>query len=374
MRTQAGAGLVDDGTVVQGLDGVDLAGAGVDAAEFVVDIAAQIDVAIAPQVQVSAQHRFVAEEVAALEREHRQLVGVDVGVGVGLPRVLEERLRQGLRTFEPVVRCSEAQFEVGAPLPVAQLAEQLLDPARVVFGPPLVFGNIARDEVVPWSGHAAMFHLQGLAPEGTAGQLGGAPCVVAAALGGDGQCAAQGVEAEQRVGAGNQRDAGDGRLRQQVPVHDIAEGLVDAHAVLENRQSLGHAHQRRGGEAAEADVELVGVALRRIDIDAGRVLFQELGQVALLLLAQLAPSIGLHVGRHIAQRRAQAGQWRDHDDVDARQLGGRLLGGERRRTAGDAGGQRDRLERQAARRRNAKHGCLQVCDETAHSSVRCPAG
>jgi hypothetical protein len=29
-----------------------------------------------------------------------------------------------------------------------------------------------------------------------------------------------------------------------IPVDDVAERLVDAHAILEHRQALGHAHER----------------------------------------------------------------------------------------------------------------------------------
>ena len=82
--------------------------------------------------------------------------------------------------------------------------------------------------------------------------------ILRAALGVDRQRAAQRVESEHRVRAGNQLDAGDRRLRQQVPVDDVAERLVDAHAVLEHRQALGHAEQRRGREPAKVDVRLEG--------------------------------------------------------------------------------------------------------------------
>ena len=50
--------------------------------------------------------------------------------------------------------------------------------------------------------------------------------------------AADGVEAEHRIGA-DDGDAVDGVVGQEVPVDDVAEGLVDAHAVLIDGEALG---------------------------------------------------------------------------------------------------------------------------------------
>ena len=96
-----------------------------------------------------------------------------------------------------------------------------------------------------------------------------------AALRVDRDRAAQRVQPERRVRAGNQLDAGDRRLRDQVPVDAVAERLVDAHAVEEDRDALRRAEQRRGAEAAHVDVRLVRVALRRIEADATGVLIED---------------------------------------------------------------------------------------------------
>src|SRR5207244_9280903 len=85
--------------------------------------------------------------------------------------------------------------------------------------------------------------------------------ILRAAPGADRERAAERVEAEQRVRSGDQIDRGDRRSRDQVPVHGIAEGLVDAHAVLVHRDPLRRAEQRRGGEAPVADIGLEGIAL-----------------------------------------------------------------------------------------------------------------
>ena len=48
--------------------------------------------------------------------------------------------------------------------------------------------------------------------------------------------------------------------RNQIPVDGVAEGFVDAHAVLIDREPLRRAGDRRGVEAAEEDVGLQVVA------------------------------------------------------------------------------------------------------------------
>jgi hypothetical protein len=67
-------------------------------------------------------------------------------------------------------------------------------------------------------------------------------------------------------------------------------------------------------EAAKAEVQLVRIALRRVDGDAGRVVLQKLGQVALALPCQFAPAEGLRAARHLAQFAAAARQRRGADD------------------------------------------------------------
>ena len=75
----------------------------------------------------------------------------------------------------------------------------------------------------------------------------------------DGERAADGVEAEDRV-VGHQRELADRHLRDEVPVDDVAIGFVDAHAVLVDREPLRRALHRRRDEAAVVDVALERVA------------------------------------------------------------------------------------------------------------------
>jgi hypothetical protein len=76
------------------------------------------------------------------------------------------------------------------------------------------------------------------------------------------------VQAEQRVRSGHQVDAGDGVARQQIPVHGIAEGLIEPHAVLVHGKTLRKAKQRRAREPAKLKIGLKRIRRRFVDVDA----------------------------------------------------------------------------------------------------------
>ena len=97
-------------------------------------------------------------------------------------------------------------------------------------------------------------------------QLGFAPLISEAVLHLDADRAAERVETEHRI-AGPHVDAVNGAGRDQVPVHGVAEGFVDAHAVLVDGNALRRALQRRGGKSAKAQIlnEAVALDIRQID-------------------------------------------------------------------------------------------------------------
>ena len=71
--------------------------------------------------------------------------------------------------------------------------------------------------------------------------------------------AAERVQSEQRI-AGDDDAAVDGDGGDQVPVDRIPIGLVDAHAVLIDGESLGRSRNRRGDEPAKIDLWTEGIA------------------------------------------------------------------------------------------------------------------
>ena len=66
--------------------------------------------------------------------------------------------------------------------------------------------------------------------------------------------------------------------RDQIPVHRVAERIVEAGAIHVDREALGRAGHRGGGEAAEQDIRLKGVALRVVDRRGGHVVENGPGQ------------------------------------------------------------------------------------------------
>ncbi len=122
----------------------------------------------------------------------------------------------------------------------------------------------------------------------------------------------QGVETEGRA-LGLQVGPGDGDLGNQVPVHRVAERLVEARAALVDRQPLRPSGGRRGVEAAELQVAGEGVALA-VGQHRPR---QAAGQRA---LHRLGPGGDLASGDGVARRGVLGRRGLDQDFGQGRRL------------------------------------------------------
>src|SRR4051794_14871840 len=214
-----------------------------------------------------------------VEIEEGELVTERVREGIRLLRVLQqERERDGLCAVQRVVRAGKAYIHIGRPIAKAQFSESLPHAAGGVIAPALLVEQIARDEVADTVGVSTELAFDGAASEGAAVGLCSETGKVEAVFGLHRKRAAQGVEAEDGIRAGDQRDVGNRRFRQKIPVDGVAEWLVDAHTVLEHGYSGGGAEHRRSAEAAEVDVRLVRVALGLIDVDTVQRAVEEAGQ------------------------------------------------------------------------------------------------
>ena len=240
LQAEPVADLVDGRAVVGGLGGIDHTSARIDAAIVAVDVAADAVVAVIAVIQVATQQQVFIDEVTALQRQQAKLVVVLVRIGIRLTRIAGKRYRQRLRAFQGVVGEGQAEVEIGVAGLVADLAKELRHTAGIMVGPAAVAQHVPGEKIIPFATLATMLELHRAAAERAGSGLDRAARIVAAALGIDRQCAAQSIQAKSRIRAGNQLDAGDRRLRNQVPVDDIAKGLVDAHPILEHRQALRH--------------------------------------------------------------------------------------------------------------------------------------
>ena len=253
------------------------------------------------------------------------LVGIAIGKRVGLAEVVEEREWNRLVAFERVVGEVEAGFDTRARIPPADFAEQLPDGARVVIGPSVVRRVGSRQKTIPAIECTAHLEIELASTERSAGCLDRCAGELATVLGLDRQRSAEGVEPEHRVRAGHQIDPRDRRARDQIPVDDIAEGLVDAHAIEEHRQSLRRAENGRSGEATKVDVGLVRIALRGIGRDAAGVVEHEVAEGWPALPIDFARAKRLHIGRDILERNAESGQRGRADHLHRGKLNDRVL-------------------------------------------------
>ncbi len=297
----------------------------------------------------------------ALDREveEQRAVGGHVGAGVDARAVARQRgvFLQGVAA-EAVVGQRDGEGEVALAAAPAELAEQLAHVRRRARAPAALVEAVAGDEPVQLVAPAAGLELDRGAAERAGQRLHRGAAVREAALRAHRQRAAERVEAEQRVAARHQRDRGQRRARDQVPAHHVAERLVEAHAVEVDRQPLRRAEQRRGGVAAEGDVGLERVALDLVDGDAAERAPQVRRQVDRVDAFEIGAVDGLHVGRHLVLRHAQAGQRADRDDDHRRQLGGERLRPRRGAVAEQAGGDGERREPggEGGAKRAGRHG------------------
>ena len=104
----------------------------------------------------------------------------------------------------------------------------------------------------------------------------------------------------------------------EIPLHDVAERLVHAHAVLKDREADRLAEQWRRREAAVIDLRLIRVALNVVDVDALRRRIEEIGQVERSLLLDVLRREDLYVRWHFVLRRPESGNGGGADDVHLR--------------------------------------------------------
>ena len=142
----------------------------------------------------------------------------------------------------------------------------------------VVVDAFERHEAAPDAAVAADRERALVAAERAAAHVELGALVVEAVAHDDRHRAADRVETEHRVGA-DDGHAVDGVVGQEVPVDDVAERLVDAHAVLIDGEALRHAVDGRGLKAAVLQVALEHVALRVLEDDARHRLLQHLGHV-----------------------------------------------------------------------------------------------
>ena len=282
-----------------------------------VDIAIERARAHAAIVGVGGKHGVVVEVVVQRQIQKRRFVFGDIGFGI------DARVAAGEQTLflqavavQCVVGARQRQFEISRCVAPAEFAEKLPHARRRFVAPAAFLEQIAGNKPVQRLIVAAILEL-GDAPGVYAER--GLHCgtrVAAAIFSLYRQRATQRVQAEQRVGAGHQRDRGNRRFRDEVPAHHIAERLIQAHAVQINRQPLWRAQQGRRGKAAVIHIRLKRIVLHLIDVNAADVAVQKIRQAEAIAALQVGIGGRLHRRRNLLAREADARQRRGTDDFD----------------------------------------------------------
>ena len=134
----------------------------------------------------------------------------------------------------------EVQVELGTVALGADVGVHAADARLREVAIAVVVNAFERHEAAPRPALAADREAALVAAERAAHHVELGTLVVEAVAHQDGQRAAERVETEHRIGA-DDGHAADGVVGQEVVVDDVAEALVDAHAVLVDGEALRHA-------------------------------------------------------------------------------------------------------------------------------------
>ena len=227
-----------------------------------------------------------AERLGGVEGEERRVLvgGVGNGVDAAVAVIEADGAVDGAEVLraiadEVVDGVAAGEGDDGIACGVAKLGEALLDAGGRLDAPAILVEEGAGCEPVPWTVAAAVLAFDGATAEAAAVGADGEAAAGEAALGLNGDGAAEGVESVDGVRAGDEFHRGDGDLGDEIPLDDVAEGLVLADAVEVDGEARGCADERRGGVAAIVDVGLEGVVLILVDVDAVEAALHGVGEI-----------------------------------------------------------------------------------------------
>ena len=228
-------------------------------------------------------------------------------------------------------------MDLGVRPPPAEIAVEARDPRRRLVAPSIVLESFRGKIESPLTAAHAVLHGAADTSVGAPGRVEFESVVVEAVLHLQADRSAEGVEAERRI-VGPDVGAADRDRRDEIPVDGVAEGFVDANALHVDSKPLRGALQRRGREAAIAQVLEEAIALDVSGDDAGNPLLQGIEYIGRIDAREIFRGNGLRHRRHLVAIKADAGHRRGRDDLVGRQRAGyrsrRGSNGQRRRPAG----------------------------------------
>jgi hypothetical protein len=186
-----------------------------------------------------------------------------------------------------------------------------------VLAPAGVIDRVEGEVPVERATETTVFRVDAPSSEGAAPRFQLHAREIEAALRVHGERAAEGVQSEDGIGAGDDVDIGDGRLGDQIPVDRLSEAVIEAHAVKVHREAYGTAGERRGKEAPIREVVLPGIALAGVGVDGSEVPVEEVRDIEqVLVLDQFPGGDRLDVAGVLVDRSAKCRHRRGVDDHD----------------------------------------------------------
>ena len=183
--------------------------------------------------------------------------------------------------------CHDVEVQLGPVAPPTDIAIEVLQVRRLQIAPAVLVqhraGNIGRCII----DLLAVLEFGQDLPEGAAGEIGleALPCETVLEL--NVHRAAKCVQAEYGIGTFD-IDPVDCDVRDEIPIHGIAEGLVEPQAVYVDRQTLGSSLQARSGEPVIEKCRLERIARRGVQTDSADLLIERLDQVGRPLATEVA--------------------------------------------------------------------------------------
>ena len=197
----------------------------------------------------------------------------------------------------------------------AEISEEARDTRRRVVAPSVLAETVGRQVHAEVVAAPAILDRAGDASRGPALDHRLAAREVEAGLHLHVHGAAERIQAEHRI-TGPGVGVADGDGRDQVPVHGVAESLIQAHAVLIDGYPLRRPLQGRSRKAAKTDVLGEVVALRIGRADAGNALHQGVSDRERIQAREVTRAERLHRHRQLVGIDAGPLERRRRDDVD----------------------------------------------------------
>ena len=245
-------------------------------------------------------------------------------MGVARRCVTQHGSRNRLVAVQQVVAVHHRQVDVAQLILKTEFAKKLTDFAGVVLCPAFVVVYAGRQIVICVLAVPPSLRIGTHAAKRASSDFDVATAELKTAFCIQAQSATQGVQTVYRIRARNERDVGDGDLRNQIPRHHVAKRFVHAHPIHEDGNALRRSQHRRSGKTSVVQVGLIRVALGVVDVDRADAFVEHIGQGA-GILGQVFVVDGLHIASKLFEGNAcrAQGAGANHDDIwQFAQLGG----------------------------------------------------